>query len=164
MKTLIVWPSFRLLKVMAVVTFAVIAIVNTFERAQSIAIAVAEKVTTTGVVCALPVKVAPAIVGAVANTAAPVPVSSVNADRRFALDGVAKNVKTPVPAPVSPVDTGSPVQLARVPLAGVPSTGATKVLFVSVCVPSVVTTVPVVPVDVAAENTSAPVLSFTRML
>ena len=35
-------------------------------------------------------------VGDVANTKAPVPVSSVTAVARFALDGVARNVPTPV--------------------------------------------------------------------
>ena len=40
-------------------------------------------------------------VGEVAKTAAPEPVSSVKAAIRFALEGVARNVKTPVPAPVN---------------------------------------------------------------
>lgn len=39
-------------------------------------------------------------VGEVANTSAPVPVSSVIAAAKLALDGVAKNVATPVPKPV----------------------------------------------------------------
>ena len=66
-------------------------------------------------------------VGVVANTAEPVPVSSVNAVRKLALLGVAKNVATLVPKPLTPVAIGSPVQLVKVPLAGVPSTGRTKV-------------------------------------
>jgi hypothetical protein len=63
-------------------------------------------------------------VGVLANTFAPVPVSSVKAANKFALDGVAKNVATLVPKPLTPVATGKPVQLVKVPLAGVPSTGA----------------------------------------
>jgi hypothetical protein len=39
-------------------------------------------------------------VGEVAKTNAPDPVSSVTAEARFALDGVARNVATPVPSPV----------------------------------------------------------------
>ena len=70
-------------------------------------------------------------VGVFANTAEPVPVSSVNAVRRLALLGVAKNVATLVPKPLTPVATGKPVQLVKVPLAGVPSTGATKVELVN---------------------------------
>ena len=42
-------------------------------------------------------------VGLVANTASPVPVSSVKAERRLALDGVPKNVTTLVPRLVTPV-------------------------------------------------------------
>jgi len=45
-------------------------------------------------------------VGLVANTFAPVPVSSVSAAAKLALDGVARNVATPVPRPATPVDTG----------------------------------------------------------
>lgn len=60
-------------------------------------------------------------VGVLANTNAPVPVSSVTAANRLALDGVAKNVATPVPNPEIPVDTGSPEQLVNVPELGVPN-------------------------------------------
>ena len=42
-------------------------------------------------------------VGVLANTSAPVPVSSVTAEARFAEDGVARNVATPVPRPDTPV-------------------------------------------------------------
>lgn len=59
--------------------------------------------------------------GSVANTKAPDPVSSVTADARFALDGVAKNVATPVPRPLTPVPIGNPVALVRVPDDGVPN-------------------------------------------
>lgn len=70
-------------------------------------------------------------VGVFANTFAPVPVSSVRAAARLALLGVAKNVATPVPNPLTPVATGNPVQLVKVPLAGVPSAGATNVALVN---------------------------------
>ena len=59
-------------------------------------------------------------VGLVANTNAPVPVSPVTAAARFALDGVARNVVTPVPKEVSPVPPFAtatvPVTLADVPV------------------------------------------------
>jgi len=70
-------------------------------------------------------------VGVVANTFAPVPVSSVKAANKFALDGVAKNVATPVPKLDTPVAIGKPVQLVKTPLAGVPSAGATNVELVN---------------------------------
>lgn len=65
--------------------------------------------------------------GDVANTIAPVPVSSVTAARALALDGVARNVATPVPRPETPVLIGNPVQFVSVPLEGVPSAGVTSV-------------------------------------
>ena len=46
-----------------------------------------------------PLLTAVLIVGLLANTLAPVPVSSVRADARLALEGVARNVATPVPNP-----------------------------------------------------------------
>lgn len=70
--------------------------------------------------------------GDVANTAFPVPVDVVNADSRFALEGVARNVATPVPNPLTPVLMGNPVAFVSVPEAGVPSTGAVNVGAVSV--------------------------------
>ena len=70
-------------------------------------------------------------VGVVANTADPVPVSSVNAERKFALDGDVKNVATLAPKLLMPVATGRPVQLAKTPLAGVPSAGVTNVALVN---------------------------------
>ena len=60
-------------------------------------------------------------VGLVANTRGPDPVSSVTADARFALDGVAKNVATPAPRPSTPVLIGNPVAFVRVPDDGVPN-------------------------------------------
>ena len=69
--------------------------------------------------------------GDVPNTSAPVPVSSVTADAKFADEGVARNVATPVPKPEIPVETGRPVQLVRVPDCGVPKIGVTKVGLVA---------------------------------
>ena len=60
-------------------------------------------------------------VGDVANTAEPLPVSSVKAAAKLALDGVAKNVATLVPRPDTPVEIGKPLQLVRVPPEGVPN-------------------------------------------
>lgn len=84
-----------------------------------------------GVPASVPESVAPAMVGVVSdgdvpNTSEPVPVSSVIAASRFALDGVARKVATPVPKPDMPVLTGSPVQLVRVPEVGVPRSGVTR--------------------------------------
>ena len=70
-------------------------------------------------------------VGVVANTAEPVPVSSVKAVRKLVLLGVAKNVAMPVANPLTPVAIGKPVQLVKVPLAGVPSVGVTNVELVN---------------------------------
>ena len=98
-------------------------------------------------------------VGLVANTNDPVPVSSVTAAARFALDGVAKNVAIPVPKPETPVLMGKPVVFVKTPLAGVPRAGVVNiglvsVLFVSVWVPvSVATTV----VSIAIVTAVAPV-------
>ena len=79
----------------------------------------------------LPVITGFEIVGAVPNTKAPVPVSSVTAASKLADDGVAKNVATFVPSPLTPVLIGSPVQLVKVPDAGVPNVGVTKVGLVA---------------------------------
>ena len=70
-------------------------------------------------------------VGLVANTKAPVPVSSVTAVRRLAEEGVAKNVATPVPRPLTPVLMGRPVALVKVALEGVPRAGVTNVGLVA---------------------------------
>jgi hypothetical protein len=66
-------------------------------------------------------------VGEVAKTSAPDPVSPVTAAARFALEGVARKVATPVPSPETPVDIGKPVQFVSVPEVGVPKIGVTKV-------------------------------------
>jgi hypothetical protein len=66
-------------------------------------------------------------VGEVAKTNDPVPVSSVMVAARFALEGVAKKVAILEARPLTPVETGNPVQLVKVPEAGVPSAGVTNV-------------------------------------
>jgi hypothetical protein len=66
-------------------------------------------------------------VGEVAKTAEPLPVSSVKAAARFALDGVARKVATPVPKPDTPVAIGRPVAFVKVALVGVPRIGVTRV-------------------------------------
>jgi hypothetical protein len=66
-------------------------------------------------------------VGVVANTKAPLPVSSVTADAKLADDGVAKNVATFAAKPDTPDEIGKPVQLVRVPEPGVPNAGVMKV-------------------------------------
>ena len=86
-------------------------------------------------------------VGLVANTKEPEPVSSETADAKFALDGVAKNVATPLPSPDTPVEIGKPVQLVSVPEVGVPRIGVTKVgVFANTFAP-----VPVSSVSAAAK-------------
>jgi hypothetical protein len=66
-------------------------------------------------------------VGVLANTRAPVPVSSVTAKARLELVGVARKVATPVPSPEIPLETGRPVQFVSVPEDGVPRIGVTSV-------------------------------------
>ena len=65
-------------------------------------------------------------VGEVANTKAPVPVSSVTAVIKLADDGVPKNAATPAANPDTPVEIGRPVQLVRVPEDGVPKAGVVR--------------------------------------
>jgi hypothetical protein len=65
--------------------------------------------------------------GEVPNTASPVPVLVVSAVRRFPDVGVARKVATLVPKPLTPVDTGSPVQFVSVPDVGVPKMGVISV-------------------------------------
>lgn len=69
----------------------------------------------------------PVTVGEVAKTLTPVPVLSVRADPRFAEDGVARNVATPVPRPETPELMGNPVQFVNTPEVGVPNNGVTRV-------------------------------------
>lgn len=75
---------------------------------------------------AVPVKV-----GLALRTIVPEPVSSVRALAKLALVGVAKNVATPVPKPLIPVLTGSPVALVNVTEVGVPNAGVTNVGLVA---------------------------------
>ena len=85
-------------------------------------------------------------VGLVANTSRPVPVASVTAPAKLALEGVARNVATAAPRPDTPVLIGSPVQLVSVPEVGVPSAGVTSVAVVIVGpVASTTLVVPVTP-------------------
>jgi hypothetical protein len=65
--------------------------------------------------------------GEVANTKAPLPVSSVTADAKLADEGVAKKVATFAAKPDTPVEIGRPVQLVRVPEVGVPNNGVVRV-------------------------------------
>jgi hypothetical protein len=66
-------------------------------------------------------------VGVLANTLAPLPVSSVKANAKLADDGVAKKVATLAAKPDTPVEIGRPVQFVRVPEPGVPNAGVMKV-------------------------------------
>ena len=85
-------------------------------------------------------------VGLVANTKAPVPVSSVTVARKLSEEGVAKNVATPAPKPATPVDTGKPVAFVNVALEGVPRAGVTSVgLFERTALPEPVDVVTPVP-------------------
>ena len=89
-------------------------------------------------------------VGVLANTKAPVPVSSVTALIKFELVGVAKNEAIPVPKPLIPEAIGKPVALVKVALDGIPKFGVVKrglvnVLLVKVSVPASVASVPVEP-------------------
>lgn len=86
-------------------------------------------------------------VGEVANTADPLPVSSVRAAARFALDGVPRKVATPVPKPLTPVPIGNPVAFVKTPEAGVPSAGVVNVGAVRVR-PAIVVVVELEAMDV----------------
>ena len=99
---------------------------------------------------AVPLTLGDAIDGDEANTRAPVPVSSVTAEARFALEGVAKNVAIPEPSPETPVEIGNPVAFVKVPDEGVPNAPplTTNAPAEPVLTPRAVTTpVPVVIVD-----------------
>jgi len=65
--------------------------------------------------------------GEIANTLAPVPVSSVSAAAKLADEGVAKNAATFAAKPDTPVEIGRPVQLVKVPEVGVPNNGVVRV-------------------------------------
>ena len=66
-------------------------------------------------------------VGVLANTIAPVPVSSVSAAAKLAEDGVPKKAATLAAKPETPVEIGKPVQLVKVPDVGVPNNGVVRV-------------------------------------
>jgi hypothetical protein len=82
------------------------------------------------------VRVAVPRVGLVPNTAAPLPVSSVKAEAKFAEVEVPRKVATPVASPETPVEIGNPVALVNVPEAGVPSAPP----FTRILLPSIETT------------------------
>ena len=68
-------------------------------------------------------------VGEVPKTREPVPVLVVTtAAAKFAEVGAASQAATLAPNPLTPVLIGNPVAFVKVPLAGVPRTGATKVI------------------------------------
>lgn len=66
-------------------------------------------------------------VGLLVNATVLDPLSSVRADAKLALEGVAKKVATPVPRPLTPVLIGNPVALVKVADEGVPRAGVTNV-------------------------------------
>lgn len=106
---LIVWPSLGLLSEGATVTLAVKVVVNTFDRAQSIAIAVAENVTTTGAVWANvkrpPAGAVPPIAGGEAAKAVkPAPLTVLVAD---------SVVNAPAAGAVLPIDGGEAAKAVK---------------------------------------------------
>jgi hypothetical protein len=104
-----------------------VAKVELFARVSVAAVAGAVKATLLILVAVATPNTGVTRVGVLANTKAPVPVSSVTAVIKLAEDGVAKNVATPAARPDTPVEIGSPVQLVRVPEDGVPKAGVTRV-------------------------------------
>lgn len=103
------------------------------------------------VVEALAKVVLPVKVGEAEKTKEPVPVSSVTAEIRFALEGVASQEAIPLPRPLIPVETGRPVALVRVAADGVPKFGVVKVgLFANTSAPLPVSSliIPASPVEV----------------
>ena len=108
--------------------------------AESDAVARAEPTRASGramLVAAAAPRVGVTKVGLLVNATVPDPASSVNADARFAEDGVARNVAIPVPRPEIPVATGRPVAFVKVPADGVPRSGVVNVGDVSVLFVSV---------------------------
>jgi len=108
-------------------------------------------------------------VGLLANTKAPDPVSSVIAEAKLALEGVAKRVATPVPKPLTPVEIGRPVAFVKTAELGVPNAGVTSVgefdnttlvvpVLVVTPVPPLAT--PKVPVMSAVERLTASHVAF----
>ena len=130
----------------------------------------------------VPPVMVPLRVGEAANTAAPVPVSSVNALVKFAEVDVARNAATPDAKPLTPVLIGRPVAFVSVPEVGVPSApeNVTSPLAAFTAFPSAVSTpvpapanpveigkpvafvsVPDVGIPSAPENVTRPLAAFT---
>jgi len=109
---------------------AALAIVGAAADVANTSVNVGE--VNTGVVSVGVVSVGVVIVGEVANTADPVPVSSVKAVRKLADVGVTKKVAIPVPRPLTPVEIGRLVQFDRLPLVGVPNIGVVNTIDVLV--------------------------------
>ena len=103
-----------------------VAKVELFARVSVATVAGAVKATLLILVAVATPKTGVTRVGVLANTKAPVPVSSVTAVIKLADDGVAKNVATPAPKPETPLEIGRPVQLVRVPEVGVPNNGVVR--------------------------------------
>jgi hypothetical protein len=114
-----------------IVTIAVVPLINVMDFVGAIvaalaivgaAVEVANTFTNVG-----EVNTGVAIEGETANTADPVPVSSVKAVRKLADVGEPKKVAMPAARPATPVEIGRPVQLVNTPEAGVPIAGVTNV-------------------------------------
>jgi hypothetical protein len=105
-------------------------------------------------------------VGDVANTRSPEPVSSVTAEARFALEGVARKVATPVPRPAR-FAAGNPVVLVSVPDVGVPNMGVVNVGDVANTAKPVpvssVTAAAKLALDGVVKNVATPVPRFARL-
>ena len=93
----------------------------------------------------------PEKVGDAENTRFPEPVSSVTAEERLELEGVARNVATPVPSPETPVEIGRPVAFVRTREAGVPSHDAPETVSWVVVAPPFMEKSPLVIVEEAEE-------------
>ena len=88
-------------------------------------------------------------VGLVANTKAPVPVSSVTAAARLALDGVPKKVAIPVPNDVIPVPPeATPIGVDAVKVVNAPAAGVVPPIAMLFIVPAVAGFTVSVPVPV----------------
>ena len=104
-----------------------VARVELFAKAKVASVAGAVKTTLLMLVAEATPRLGVVKDGDVANTKAPVPVSSVTAAAKLADEGVIKNAVTPAPVPETPVEIGRPVQLVRVPEVGVPNNGVVRV-------------------------------------
>ena len=93
----------------------------------------------------------PENVGDAENTKLPEPVSSVTAEERLELEGVARNVAMPEPSPETPVLMGNPVAFVRTREAGVPSHDAPETVSWVVVAPPFMEKSPLVIVEEAEE-------------